>query len=364
LIAVDERTLQVLEYDKVREIVASYALSEAGREKARSLRPLTDRTLILSRLKETSELREAIESQAGLAWRSFKEVRPYLPKALPEGSFLQPMELIAIADTVSLSQNIIKFFKKSEGRFPTLEKVAKPLSPLEELRALIEGCIEPTGEVKDSASGELRSIRKRLGIIRDRLSDKLKSLITSPQIQKILADNIVTFRQDRYVIPVKAGSQHLLKGIVHDHSSSGATVFVEPMATVEMNNSLRELAAQEKQEIERILKKITSVLRENIESLKENLEILARFDLIYAKARFSIEYEGVEPLIETEAAVKLEAARHPLLLKSVKELDKQEVVPLTMELGRGFRTLVITGGGDEIAGIHKDLRRCRRRAVD
>ena len=348
----DERTLQVLEYDKIREIVASYALSDPGREKAASLRPLTDPSLILSQLKETSELKEAIESQVGLAWRSFKEVRPYLLKAQPEGSLLQPAELLAIADVISLSQAILRFFKKRGESFPALQKIIRPLSPLEELRSLIEQCLDSTGEVKDSASRELRSIRKRLRLIKDRLSEKLKSLISSPQIQKILADNIVTFRQDRYVIPVKAESQHLLKGIVHDHSSSGATVFIEPMVTVEMNNSLGELVTEEKREVERILKRITSVVREDFEALKENSEILARLDLIYAKARFSLEYGGVEPLMEGDVPLRLAEARHPLLLKATKELEKQEVVPLTLKLGERFRTLVITGpntGGKTVA---------------
>lgn len=348
----DERTLEVLEYDKIREIVASYALSDPGREKAASLRPLTDPLLILSQLKETSELREAIEGQVGFVWRSFKEVRPYLLKAQPEGSLLQPVELLAIADVISLSQAILRFFKKRGESLPALQKIVGPLSPLEEVRSLIEQCLDSTGEVKDSASRELGSIRKRLRLIKDRLSEKLKSLISSPQIQKILADNIVTFRQDRYVIPVKAESQHLLKGIVHDHSSSGATVFIEPMVTVEMNNSLGELVTEEKREVERILKRITTVVRENFEPLKENSEILARLDLIYAKARFSLEYGAVEPLIESEAPLRLIEASHPLLLKATKELEKQEVVPLTMTLGERFRTLVITGpntGGKTVA---------------
>jgi DNA mismatch repair protein MutS2 len=349
---VDERTLQVLEYDKIREIVASYALSDPGREMAASLRPLADRGLILRQLQETSELKEVIESQVGFVWRSFKEVLSYLLKAQPEGSLLQPAELLAIADVISLSQAILRFFKKREEIFPALQKIIGPLSPLEDLRALIEQCLDSTGEVKDSASRELGSIRKRVRLMKERLSEKLKSLIGSPEIQKLLADNIITFRQDRYVIPIKAGSQHLLKGIVHDHSSSGATVFVEPMVTVEMNNSLGELVTEEKREVERILKKVTSRVRENFDPLRENSEILARLDLIYAKARFSLEYGAVEPLMETEAPLRLVEASHPLLLKGTKELGKQEVVPLTIELGERFRTLVITGpntGGKTVA---------------
>jgi DNA mismatch repair protein MutS2 len=349
---VDERTLQVLEYDKAREILSSYALSDPGRERAAALLPSVDLSLVLSRLKQTSELKDALESRLGVGWRSFKDVRPYLLKASPEGSFLRPEELLAIADVASLSESVIRFFKKHGDKYPSLSKVTKPLTSLEGLRVSIEECLDPTGEVKDSASPELRSVRRKLRVTKERLSEKLKSLINSPRIQKILADSIVTFREDRYVIPVRAGSQHLLKGIVHDHSSSGATVFVEPMATVEMNNSLRELVAQEKQEVERILKKLTSVVRENSESLTENVNVLAQFDLVYAKARFSIEYGGIEPLMEADAGIELKEARHPLLLRSSREKEKQEVIPLNLALGERFKTLVITGpntGGKTVA---------------
>ncbi|RKO67618.1 endonuclease MutS2 [Desulfofundulus salinus] len=330
----DERTLKRLEYDKVLEHLARYTFSPLGRERVFSLRPVTDRQAIHTWLAQTTQARELLRLEPGAELSGWHDIRQYLQRVV-RGAVLEPQELFETGQTLGVCRRIRKFFAERPGRYPLLEEIALTIGNFTELEKKIIRAIIPGGEIADDASAALSTIRRRLQRAQQQVKEQLESIVRSPAYQKYLQDPIVTIREGRYVVPVKQEYRAQVPGIVHDQSASGATLFIEPMAVVESNNEVRRLQVAEKQEIARILGELSGAVAARGEELTLSLEALGQLDFIMARARYSEHLDAVEPRLLPVPRLNLRQARHPLL--------SGNVVPISIHLGYGFDTLVITG---------------------
>ena len=345
----DEHTLRVLEYYKVRELMAEHASSHPGREAAGRVLPSSDHKEVEKSLKETDDLRKFIETRHDFPIAGLKDIATQLRKSAVEGSILQPMELLDVAGVARASRLMKAALGRGKGDSALLGARAEHLGVFEILESDFGRAIGEDGEVLDSASFELKRIRRSLGLARSRINKELESIIQDPNTGKAVQEPIITVRGERYVLPLKQNFRLYLQGIVHDHSSSGSTVFVEPQKTVELNNKLAQLKVDEKHEVERILYQLTAVVRENGEGLTASFFALVALDVLYAKARYGLATRASKPSVATNGVVALRDARHPLLIKT-KGADK--TVPLDVRLGSEFTTLVVTGpntGGKTVA---------------
>ncbi len=333
----DERTLRVLDYHKIIGLLAGFAQSEPGKKLALQLKPVSDRDQIQKWQAETSEA-ESILAVEGISFLSpFPDIRSRLKKARI-GSILSPGDLLQIARVLSLIGSVRKRMKehKAKAELVAIPAMIGEMVPQPALLNHINGCIETEETLYDHASPELNSIRRKIDRANERIRDRLNGFLHSPQKLKYLQDPIITMRNDRYVIPVKQECRSEVPGIVHDQSSSGATLFVEPISVVEANNEARQLMLKEKKEIERILSELTAEVEAVADEVLSALEILTRLDFIFAKGAFSLSIRGVCPRILEDPVIRIQNGRHPLI-------SKDEVVPITLELGRKFHILVITG---------------------
>ncbi|HOJ77840.1 MAG TPA: endonuclease MutS2 [Bacillota bacterium] len=330
----NERTLKVLEYDKIISKIEGYAGSMRGKALVRELQPLTSPTLIKEALRITSEAVTLLSLAERVPLGGIFDITAAVKRAAINAT-LSPTELLEVGSTVRAARLMKEFITSHPDNLEYLLDWGQRLGSYPWLEREIERCLGPEGEVLDSASPKLHSLRSQMKVIQNRVRDKLDSIIHSSENAKYLQDLLITVRNDRYVIPVKQEYRSLFPGIVHDQSSSGATLFIEPMAVVELNNQLRLIETQEVEEVNRILADLTHRVKEISADLTITLEILARLDLAFAKARYSIEIRGIEPELGTDGVVELLEARHPLLTG--------KVVPITVTLGKTFDTLVITG---------------------
>jgi len=263
-----------------------------------------------------------------------------------EGTFLEPGELLNIQENILLCRSLLKFMKGKGRKYPRINSLISELKSFDKISNAIAKAIDKHAQVKDSATPQLLSFRRKKKTLRNRLLDKLQSILGSRKVKGPRQDDIITIRDGRYVIPMSEAQFRASKGIVHDRSTSGATLFVEPLVTVELNNDLRELELQEKKEIERILKELTSLVRKEKKELERSLENLIILDFIQAKANFSLAFKCSQPLLNENGYLNLVNARHPLIT------PQKDVVPISLELGKDFTTLVITGpntGGKTVA---------------
>jgi len=353
----DEHTLKVLEFDKIKERLATHCLSEMGRELAISISPARDREIAEKEIKETTELKEILLYEEKFPLSSMQDIRNSLKKAGTPGTYLEPGELLNIAELLTISRSLIKFFKGKEEKYPLITTLVSDLRSFEEIRSAIHSAVDTSGEIKDSASGRLSDIRHQKKTLRNRIIDKLEAMIGARRTKGPRQDDIITFREGRYVIPMDESEFFQSRGIIHDRSRSGATLFVEPLVVVGMNNQLRELSLEEEAEIEKILRKITSMIRAELSDLDVTVRILQELDFIHAKALLSLDYDGNPPLLNDQGYINLIEARHPLLHTSREKNLKipsrtKEVVPLSMALGKDYSILIITGpnaGGKTVA---------------
>jgi DNA mismatch repair protein MutS2 len=324
-----------LEFDKILARLSTYASSELGKELSLALKPSIVREEINKWQAETTEARELWQSVQRIPLGGIADLRQPLKKA-GIGSILSPEELAAIGETFRAGRLMKDFFSEEKKQSsPTLAGLAAGLEAFPHVEQAIDRAIEPEGKVKDNASPKLAKLRTQIRSLQNRVRDKLDALVRGSETQKYLQEALVTLRNGRYVIPVKQEYKQALPGIVHDQSASGATLFVEPMAVVELNNQLRQVEAEEEQEVARILAALSALVGGVATPALANLQILARLDLAFAKARYSQALGGTEPLINNQGFIRLLAARHPLLAG--------EVVPIDLEMGKDFHTLVITG---------------------
>ena len=326
--------MEKLEFPRIREKLGRLAASSLGRELALALEPAVDLELIRQRQQETTEARNILRSFSLIPLEGISNIRPALRKARL-GSSLEPRELLAVADVLAAGRRLQNFFSSLGEESPLLQKYASEIQNFPALEDRIRAAIVSEEELADRASEELYRIRRQIASLNNRVKERLDSIVRSSTMQKYLQEPIVTIRENRYVIPVKQEYRNQVPGIVHDQSGSGATLFIEPMAVVELNNRLREYQAAEKREVERILAELSQAVAQVAEEVNNNLSILARLDFAFAKGRYSLEVDGVEPRFNQEGYIDIPRARHPLL--------EGEVVPIDLYLGRDFHILVITG---------------------
>lgn len=326
--------LRVLEYDRIKDMLADLATSERGKELAGDLAPLSDRGQIADLLTETSEARGVLRSPSPVPLGGIHDLRQLLLRAAA-GSLLDPKELLDVVDCIAGGRNLRNYLLERKLDFPRLATVAAAIGAFPEIETSVGHAIDEHGEIRDDASPELSHVRRQQRIVAARIKDKMESYIRNAETQKLLQDPIVTIREDRYVIPVKQEHRSQLPGIVHDQSASGATLFVEPLAVVEMNNELRQLELRERDEIRRILRELSEKVGRQAEPLRLMSETLARLDFTFARGKLSRDLNAVEPELNQSCALEIRKGRHPLLTG--------DVVPIDVRLGVDFDTLVITG---------------------
>lgn len=355
--SVHESVLKKLEYAEILSRLAQRCRFGVAAERARELGPSGDVDTVRYLLSVTAEAVDLLTNFPDVHIGGPRDIRDHVARAA-KGGRLQPAELLLVLDTVNASRELRRSFFRlpdAETRFPGLTEFVEHLADLPDLQTDINRTIGPRADVLDTASPELAKIRRDVRIAHSRLMDRVNSLINSGRYSSALQDSLVTMRDGRYVIPVRAESRGSVPGVVHDTSASGQTLFVEPMEIVELNNRWRELQVAEQHEVDRILDALSARIGSRAEALTTTVEAIAAVDLAMAKARLSFDMRANRPrLWEGGAAganghpthrVKLVRARHPLL-------DSSSVVPTDIELGEDFRVLLITGpntGGKTVA---------------
>lgn len=338
----DRDSIKRLEGEKISELLVGLCCSQGGRELAAELYPSPDKEVVRAWLAETSEAREVWRLHPEVPLRGFADIRRHLDRALA-GSWLEPVELWEIKEVLEIARRLKDFFSRQAPRYPMLSSRAEGLSDLREIEEAIEQAVSPEGEVLDHASPRLLHVRQNLEGAREGARRTMESIIRSPQYSRMLQEPIVTIRSGRYVVPVKQEYRSQFPGLIHDQSASGATVFMEPLAAVEVNNQIRRLEAEEEREVEAVLRKLTALIVGDRDAVMETFEKLSYLDFALAKGRLSELMDGVSPEL-TDREVKIVRGRHPLL--------RGEVVPLNLELGGDYDVLVISGpntGGKTVA---------------
>jgi len=340
----DEKSLEMLEFPKIREILSEYTSFSASRNLAMSLQPLQDYSRISLLLQQTAEARQLLALDKGFSIGSVHDIREKVKIAALEGT-LDSLSLVEVQQTMAALHDLRCYLKSISKDFPLLWNIAESIIELHQIEKDIAACLEPTGEVLDTASPTLVSIREQLRSTRSQILEKLEAIVRSPRGDQFLQEDVITEREGRYVLLVKIENRHDIKGIVHDISNTGATVFMEPTATVGLGNAIRELVAEERHEIEKILHLLSSEVGAHSEEIAYSIELAADLDLILSKARYARRINAIEPLIyapvnngkkqKKENSLKLIKARHPLL--------GDKAVPFSLELGDIFSVLVITG---------------------
>ncbi|MBP5244906.1 MAG: endonuclease MutS2 [Clostridia bacterium] len=328
-----ERAMKTLELDKVLELVKDCASTEKGKEKIAKLFPSTSKDTIIKNLKETSEAKLYVQTKTSPSFMGAKDITKSI-KTARKGGMLSMRQLLDISNVLSVSLSMESYLSLKE-KAPLLDEYKAALRPNKFLRDKINSAIISEDLMSDNASQKLFDIRRSIKNSSNKIRDVLQKY-TSGANSKYLQENIVTIRNGRYVIPVKNEYKNEIKGLVHDTSSSGSTLFIEPMQVVEENNKLRTLEAEEKAETERILYELSAECDRFSHDILSDFEIITSLDMIFAKAEYSYATESSEPVINTDKYINLVNARHPLL-------DKESAVPINVYLGKKFTTLVITG---------------------
>lgn len=330
----DLHSLNVIEYFKIVEILKGYAYTSMGREIISSLFPSTNKEFIEKSLVETEEARRFLENEGNLPFSSFEEIDEILKKAKVR-SILYGKELNRLKIDLSLFNEIRDEIEKRKDKYPSLFSIAKEIKKDTRIYFEIDRCIDDEGNVKDDASPELKSIRRKIKDLRERIIEKLEDLFSLSVYRNMISEQIVTIRNGRYVIPIKKEYLNFFPSIVQDTSSSGRTVFVEPQFIVPKNNELIELISREEEEVKKILLELTILVYENFEMIEKNLKILGELDFIFAKGRYSSDTNSTKPVILNEKKINILEGRHPLL--------KGYVVPISLSIGEKYRILIITG---------------------
>lgn len=330
-----EKSLLTLELPAVLEMLSHEAVSDAAKERALELSPSSELGEVKRRQEETSAAKTMMTVRQSPSFSGVRDVRASLSRA-DLGGALNTRELMDIARVLQCARLVRGYIADDSVGKTCIDSLFFALRANKFLEEKINTSVVGEDEIADSASHELSTIRRQMRAAAARARDALQKIISSPSYAKVLQEPIITMRSDRYVVPVKAECKGAVQGLVHDVSASGMTVFVEPMAAVKANNELRELAAKEKLEIERILAELSADCAEHRDDIETDFDILVRLDLIFAKARLSYKLDCQQPGLDAERGVVLRRARHPLL-------DQSKAVPISLELGSDFDTLVITG---------------------
>ena len=330
----DTESFKVLEYEKIKNWLAAYASSAGGKELCRNIVPSGDYDAVMRLHQETAEALQVQQIQPP-PFGGIYDLRVILKKALM-GSILELDELRSVMSTMSSMRNMKYFFRDLMQDVPLLKSMAHPIEVLGIVERHLKDTIDEHGNFRDDASPELRRITRELHTAQIRVKDRLSAILHDAANQKYFQEAIVTVRDERYVIPVKQEYRNYFPGVIHDQSASGATLFVEPLATVELNNTVRQMGLAREQEIQRILQKLSAEIAAHSAILAENCTVLAGLDLIFARAGLAHEMEAYPPTLNRDGVVHLKRARHPLL-------PRDTVVPIDIELGKTFSILLVTG---------------------
>lgn len=322
----------VLEFDKIRQRLRDCATSNFGKELAAAIEPDDDFEKVRANLELTTEAVK-IFAVSSPPLGGICDIREVLKK-ISLGRVADAEEFLNILSTMYAMRNVKKFFKECELDAPKLKFRAAQIEILGNLENQLENAIDEHGAVKDSASSELQKIRRELRTAQNKIKTEIFNILHDTGKQKYFQDAIITMRGDRYVVPVKLEYKAQFHGIVHDQSATGATVFIEPMAIVNLNNEVKQLEAEERAEVMRILRMLSDSVRKNADELLNNVEILAEVDLVFAKAKFARNLNATEPILEKFTDLK--SARHPLI-------SAETVVPIDIKLGENFSVLLVTG---------------------
>ena len=349
-----DKSLEMLEFPRVKEILAGYTSFAISKERVLALKPSTDVDQVSLWLKQSTEARHLLSIEPDITIGGVSDIREPVVLAA-RGKTLELPTMVDIQHTLTSIRYLHNKLSRLTDEAPLLSKISSQITPLPQIEKEIARCISPGAELLDSASDRLAELRQMLREKRQQILNRLDSMIKSPEMEKYLQESLITERNGRYVIPIKIELRREVKGIVHDISNTGATAFIEPMATLDLGNELREAVIEEQNEVERILSALSAAIGEEEVTISRNLKLVAEIDLALTKARYAEKFKAAEPLIcstkgkpgisdENAGTLQLINARHPLL--------KDKPVPLSITIGKDFRGLVITGpntGGKTVA---------------
>ena len=329
------KELKILEFEKIRDKLRDNASSHLTKEIAGKLMPERILPVVEERLTETTEAVSVIMRKGALPLGDFPDIKPAVVYA-DKGGSLTMGQLLQVAYHLGMASKAKSFLKNDLPPLPLIGSLASVIETNKRLEETISGSIISENEMSDSASSQLRKIRRSINLQNEAVKTKMNQIVSSAANKTKLQDQLVTMRDGRYVIPVKQEHRQNFPGIVHDQSKGGATLFIEPQAIVNLNNELKELELAEDREIERILAELSGEVGANSAIILNNQEILIKLDFIFAKGRLSVEMEGIGAKINKDGALIIKKGRHPLI-------NKDDVVPVSLELGKDYRTLIITG---------------------
>lgn len=367
----DPHSLEVLEYAKVKAMLAGYAASSLGKAEVAGLQPMSDAAAVRQAVGETTELRELLRRRGRLPLAGMTDVRPAIRGTQEAEKAIEPSVFLDIRGSLVAATHLKELFAEEARDFPRLAALGEQLEDLEPLCLLIDAAIGKDGQVRDDASPTLAEVRSRLAAVMARLRDKAYSLADSPAIRPLLQSEGVCLRHGRYVLAIRAEVRREIDGIILDRSQTGATVYVEPRELVLLANEADDLRFEERREVERILWELTLAIRDRRDAILRTLDTLARIDCTYAKARFASDYGMSPPEINEEGRLNVRRARHPILVRVMEKGEDgtsrdpargtrddtaphraARVVPIDYRLGEDFDLLVITGpntGGKTVA---------------
>lgn len=333
----NKKVYHTLEYDKILKQLAEYAFCEEAKEKCLSLEPVSD-TTELSRLQETTaDALSRLYKKSDISFSGVHNVSVFI-KRLDIGGTLNTKELLSICSLLEAAKRASAYnrFDRTEQKNDSLSPLFSQIEPLTPLHEEIRRCVLGEDEIADDASPALFKLRRSIHGMNDRIHAQLTNLMNNTTTRSYLQDSVITMRDGRYCLPVRADAKSNVAGMVHDQSSSGSTLFIEPMAVVNLNNELRELLLKEQEEINTILAELSNRVAENAIGIQQDYKVLAELDFIFAKARYAMAYNGTAPLFNEEGRIRIRKGRHPLL-------DTKKVVPIDVHLGDDFRQLIVTG---------------------
>ena len=328
----NKKTLITLEYNKIISRLVSFACSDGAKQILHKLEPMTDIDKINTALDYTNDALTRVYQKGSVDFSRIKDIRGSIAR-LKVGSSLNALELLNISMLLECAAHIKGYY---EQRADSIQPLIDMLDPVTLLNNTIKKCIISEDEISDDASANLRSIRRQKNIAADRIHTELNKILNSPSTRTYLQDYVITTRQGRFCLPVKAEYKSLMPGMVHDQSSTGSTVFIEPAAVVKLNNDIRELELKEQAEIEVILADLSAKAAEYTDSLLSDYEILTNLDCIFAKALLSRHFNCSRPVMNNKGIVNIKKGRHPLI-------EPHTVVPIDIYLGTDFNLLIITG---------------------
>jgi len=333
----NEKALRILEYHKIIEKLMDCASSPMGKSLCQNLQPSTDLGEICQGQMETSDALSRVFAKGSLSFSGLRDIRSSLLR-LKVGSSLSATELMHIASLLEVALRAKSYGRRENDESVTdsLDGFFNTIEPLSPVCREIRRCILSEEEIADDASPGLKQVRRQIKLTNERVHSQLNAMVNSSSVSSKLQDNLITMRNGRYCLPVKAEYRSQIQGMIHDQSSSGSTLFIEPMAVVKLNNDLRELAAKEKEEIEKVLADLSNQCADFSEELATNVTVMSHLDFVFAKANLSRNYNGTEPIFNENGYINIRKGRHPLL-------DKKKVVPIDISIGKDYRLLLVTG---------------------